>query len=228
MDKKAKPEYDALILDVDGTLWDATETFAAAYTDASRETAPGLSVAPHHFTAGDIRKQLGKPTLSIFKDLYPEVGEIHGPSEAVRIWTLLMESALQKEYDYIPLRGGRLYPGLEETVRNLADRLPLYIVSNCEKGYIESFLTYSGLESSFSGWLCFGDTGLEKDKTLGVLKEKYKILRGAYVGDLLNDAVCARKAGMDFIWAAYGFGQVPEEMYDSKIGAFSELPALLW
>ena len=45
--------------------------------------------------------------------------------------------------------GGRLYEGLEETLKYLSAKYPLYIVSNCQKGYIEAFLSYHQLGKYF-------------------------------------------------------------------------------
>jgi len=42
-----------------------------------------------------------------------------------------------------------------------------------------------------------------------------------YVGDTLGDAEAAKKAGLPFIWARYGFGDVKE--YDDLIDSPLEL-----
>ncbi len=223
MEMQAKAMYDALILDVDGTLWDATETFAKAYSDASSELASDFGISPHYFTAAEIRPELGKPTEIIFRNLYPELASRLPDPKADAAILALMNASIEREYEYIGTLGGRLYDGLAESVRILSERLPLYIVSNCEKGYIESFLNFAGIRGCFSGWLCYGDTRREKNDTLLQLAEQYQIRHGVYVGDTLHDAKCTHLAGMDFIWASYGFGNVPEDMADYTIERFSDL-----
>ena len=89
----------------------------------------------------------------------------------------------------------------------------LYIVSNCQAGYIEVFLKSSGLGKYFRGHLCFGDTGLEKHDTILKLMDTYHLKDTVYVGDTMGDFLSCRKAGIPFVFASYGFGDVPEPDY---------------
>ena len=65
-----------------------------------------------------------------------------------------------------------------------------------------------GIRDLISGHLCFGDTGTDKGTTIRILMDKYGISSAAYVGDTQGDREAAEKAGIDFLWAAYGFGAV--------------------
>ena len=106
-----------------------------------------------------------------------------------------------------------LYEDLEETLKTLSEKYPLYIVSNCQAGYIEVFLKSSGLGKYFRGHLCFGDTGLEKHDTILKLMDTYHLKDPVYVGDTMGDFLSCRKAGIPFVFASYGFGSVPEPDY---------------
>ena len=47
--------------------------------------------------------------------------------------------AFNKNVENLLKEGGTLYPNTRETIINLSKKYKLYIVSNCVKGYIESF-----------------------------------------------------------------------------------------
>ncbi|HCI83450.1 MAG TPA: HAD family hydrolase, partial [Lachnospiraceae bacterium] len=95
----------------------------------------------------------------------------------------------------------------------------------CQKGYIEDFLHTSGTGSLIEDHVCFGDTGKPKDFSIRLCMERNELQRALYVGDTAGDLDAARKAGIPFIYAAYGFGQVDAEKEKvPSIEAFSQLP----
>ena len=241
-----KQKYDSVIFDVDGTLWDATETMAKAYSAASGEMsrkykAQGILLEPKSFTGAQIRRELGQPTIEIFHHLYPELEDLfaaaygtaagertaQSDAEAEKAREDILEVSIVYEYDYLRRYGAKLYERLTETLLELRREYPLYIVSNCEKGYIELFTGFSQTEELFTDWLCYGDTLEEKDRTIRIVMDKHGLKNPVYVGDILKDALSSRRAGVGFIWASYGFGEVPPELYDGLIRSFSELPVLL-
>ena len=69
-----------------------------------------------------------------------------------------------------------------------------------------------------------GDTGTEKGETIKRLMGQHDITSAVYIGDTQGDLEAARKAGIPFIFAAYGFGD-PEE-WEAKIEAPAQLEAL--
>lgn len=222
--------YDSLIFDIDGTLWDATETVAAAFSAVSQEFGFGH----REFTADRIRQEVGRPLDVIFRHLYPELDEMlesadvlssqtAGSETPSQLLARINEVSTKAEYEYLAERGGRLYDGVKETLEVLSAKMPLYIVSNCEQGYIELMTKVSGIDKYFQDWLCFGDTKAEKDVTMRILMEKHGLKNTAYIGDIDKDALSSRRAGVPFIWASYGFGEVAADMYDFRIGSFAEL-----
>jgi phosphoglycolate phosphatase len=134
----------------------------------------------------------------------------------------LMDRCMETENQYLhdnPCHIG--YPGIRETVAELAKKYRLFIVSNSQCGYPELCIEKLGLTDYISGHLCFGDTGTEKGETIRRLMEKYAIYNAAYVGDTQGDYEATVRAGIPFIFAAYGFGQ--PERWDGKIDRFEEL-----
>lgn len=219
------PKTDSIIFDIDGTLWDSRFLVARAWSAALTQKTGTLT----KIEAKELTQLFGKPMPEIFAALFPRRSE----AEYAQIASLCQnaeERALETE-------GGILYPGVAQTIPLLAERFPLYIVSNCQCGYIESFLKQSGLSAYFTDWLCYGDTKKSKGQTLLALMERAglqaegsasaKRFPAVYVGDILGDALACQEAGLPFIWASYGFGEVDASYYIEKISAFSELPGLL-
>ena len=46
--------------------------------------------------------------------------------------------------------------------------------------------------------------------------ERNSITKAVYVGDTMGDYIAAKDAGIDFIFASYGFGDVKEAKYVAK------------
>ena len=107
----------------------------------------------------------------------------------------------------------------------------LYIVSNCQSGYIEAMLEAAKLPygegQTFQDIECFGNTGKSKAENIVLLMERNGIRKeeAAYLGDTALDQKSAEEAGIPFIFASYGFGH-PEKMR-AKICGLPELPELL-
>ena len=92
----------------------------------------------------------------------------------------------------------------------LSKKLPLFIVSNCQSGYIEIFLKTTGLIDVVKAHLCFGDTLTSKGQTILRLMKENGLKDVVYVGDTRGDYLACQEAGIPFIFAEYGFGDVPE------------------
>ena len=140
---------------------------------------------------------------------------------------LLMDELCTFENGYLAERGGILYPQLAETLYTLSKKYPLYIVSNCQDGYIESFLTAHLMSDFFKDTECWGRTFLPKSESNKILIERNNLKNPVYVGDTAGDAKSAKDAGIDFIYAEYGFGEVSDDRYVAKIENFTELAEIL-
>ena len=102
------------------------------------------------------------------------------------------------------------YPGIPEVVRELSKRYPLFIVSNCEQGYIELFMESSGLTSYFTDHLSLGDTGHVKKDNIAEIIRRNHLKNAVYIGDVQGDADSAHGAGIPIVYAAYGFGKIED------------------
>ena len=131
-----------------------------------------------------------------------------------------------RENEYIRSHGGTLMPGLEETLCRLKDQgYHLYIVSNCQAGYIEAFLEYHKLEKYFDDFECFGRTGREKGRNICAVVERNQLEQSVYVGDIQGDYYAAVEAEVPFIHARTGYGSVQEEV--PYITELSQLPEMV-
>ena len=97
----------------------------------------------------------------------------------------------------------------------------LYIVSNCIEGYIESFLETSNLKEYFLDFENNGRTGLSKGDNINLLIRRNHLLNPIYVGDTDKDREASEYAGIPFVFASYGFGNVTK--CDYKIDDISEM-----
>ena len=201
-------DAESIIFDMDGTLWDSSENVAASWEETVRCQGDPL-LRSVHITGEDIRGVMGMTMDEIAKKLFPEL-------TATRQYELL-ELCSENENNFLASNGGRLYDGLEETLTKLSENHRLFIVSNCQKGYIEAFFEYCGLERFFTDYLCWGDTGKPKWETIKLLMERNNISSAVYVGDTAGDCDSAHMAGIPFVHAAYGFGvNIPEDKISAK------------
>ena len=199
-----------IIFDMDGTLWDSSKGVAKSWTEiVNKEYAKERVI-----TAEDIQGVMGRTMDKIADALFAEL------SKEDRM--ALLRKCCDYENEYLRIHGGVLYPELEETFKALQDDYDLFIVSNCQAGYIEAFLEHYGFGQYFKDIECYGNNDLPKDENIKKIVERNKLTKAVYVGDIQGDYDATMKAGLPFIHAAYGFGTIAEETV--KINTFSELP----
>lgn len=202
-----------IIFDMDGTLWDSSKNVARSWDEViSYETDNKLCV-----TVEDIQNVMGHTMTEIAEMLFSDLGK----EEA----NLLMDKCCDYENEYLGRHGGVLYPEVEETLALLSKSYPLYIVSNCQDGYIEAFLKFYDFSRYFVDTECFGRTKKDKGSNIALLAHRNQLDDAVYVGDIQGDYDSSKKAGVKFVHAAYGFGRIKERV--PFIREFAELPQVL-
>ena len=186
---------DSIIFDLDGTLWDASETVVRAFNDSIQ--AIGFDI---NLTSQTVRDFSGMKMDDIFTQYFSFV-----PKEKLKEFETIYA---EKESQYLQQFGGELFPNVKETLEKLVGNYQLFIVSNCMKGYIENFIEFFSFEDLFEDFECFGNDGLPKDKNIRMIVERNNLQNPVYVGDTIWDKESSEKAGVDFIHAAYGFGKI--------------------
>ena len=202
--------YESLIFDIDGTLWDSRQLVAEGYNiQLEREGLSHLAV-----DAEMLRPLFGKVMTEIADVILASID----PSERYA----LMERCMKTENDYLFANECRIgYPRVKETLAELAKRYRLFIVSNSQCGYPELCIEKLGLSEYIEGHMCFGDTGTSKGQTILTLIRKHNIGSCVYIGDTQGDLEACREAGVPFIFAAYGLGSA--DAWDAKIEAIDQL-----
>ena len=202
-----------IIFDMDGTLWDSSENVAASWTEKIREL--GLDIPD--ITKSDVMGVMGL-TMDRIADIL-----FSGFSKEKRME--LLDQCCIHENDYLRENGGELYPELEKTLTRLGEHYGLYIVSNCQKGYIEAFLEHYGFDRYFADIECYGNNLMEKGDNIALLAKRNGLDKAWYVGDIQGDYDATMKAGLDFIHSAYGFGTIKQTV--PELQQFSDLPELM-
>lgn len=202
-----------LIFDMDGTLWDSSENVAASWNEKIKE----LKYDRPEITRQNIMNVMGLTMDKIANILF---GDLSKPER-----TELLRLCCENENEYLSKNGGVLYPELEETLIKLKEKYSLYIVSNCQCGYIEAFLEYYGFGKYFDDTECYGNTLKEKGDNIALVVDRNKLDKAFYIGDIQGDHDASVKAGVGFIHAAYGFGKIKETV--PELMKFSDLPDML-
>ena len=185
---------DGVIFDVDGTIWDSTAVVEHAWNKALEDAGFDIKV-----TAGQLKGLFGLPMDVILERVMP--------GSTVEERNLIQNSCYKYEQEFLEREPGALFPGICEAIQELSRKMPVYIVSNCQSGCIELVLKKTGLEDYVADYNCFGDTGLYKAENIKLMVEKHGLKHPVYVGDTVMDADACKKAGVRFIYAAYGFGK---------------------
>lgn len=202
-------KIDSIIFDLDGTLWNSIEGVCGAWKTV-------LSKYPNikkEITPTDMEGCMGLQIVDIGKKLFPDLDEAFQMK--------LMQECCSAEQVYLGEHGGSLFPKLEETLKKLAENHKLFIVSNCQDGYIQCFFKAHKLDKYFEDFECSGVTGLPKGENNKLIIKRNNLKSPVYVGDTISDAESAKVAKIPFVYARYGFGDVEE--YDYVIDSFEEI-----
>ena len=203
-------KYEAVMFDLDGTLWDATDNIIKAWDMAVKEFD---ELKDRSMGEKELQSVFGLPMDKITDILFPELSKARQKE--------VMERCCEVENAYLNEHGGVLFTGLRDTLKKLCETHKLFIVSNGQAGYIESFLNSQGLWDYFTDIRNWGDNPVSKGENIKLVMEKNHIKSAVYVGDTQGDADSAAYAGIDFIYARYGFGNV--EKYTYSIDSLTEL-----
>ena len=204
-----------LIFDIDGTLWNSTPVVATGWNRAVNE-GPIEELKKRVITDKILQKEFGKPMDVIADDLF---GDIDPDVKAS-----LLKACCKYEHDALAENTKDLsYEGMKETMHKLKDKYSLFIVSNCQDGYIELVMDKNGLTDIIKDYECFGHTGLQKDENILLLckRNNLDLNETVYIGDTLGDYEATKKAGLKFVFCEYGFGSV--DTPDYTISEFKDL-----
>jgi len=190
-------KYNAIIFDIDGTLWSASPGTTKAWNNALKALNSDKRV-----TLEGIESVTGRPFNECIEILLPGLSEKY-PN--------LRETLNEHELIVTKNEGGTFFPDVIEGIRELAKETPIYIISNCEGWYLQLFLKFSGFADSISDYDCNGTSNLQKGDMLKNMIKKHNLTNAVYIGDTAGDEEGAKQASTDFIYVSYGFGKPENE-----------------
>lgn len=186
---------DSIIFDLDGTLWDSRKEVCIAWNEVLKD----FNIGRKEITVDDMTSCMGLLLVDIGKKLFPDLED--------DLVLKLITSCCHKENEYLSKNGAKLYDNLELVLEKLSKKYKLFIVSNCNDGYIESFFASHKLEKYFTDTECPGRTGLNKAENNKLIISRNNLKSPIYVGDTQGDCNSAKEAGIPFVYAKYGFGK---------------------
>jgi phosphoglycolate phosphatase len=199
---------DAIIFDIDGTLWNATMASEIGLNNGLQELG-----SDNRVTKKDIESVTGKPYVDFVKELVPEDYEKHSGK--------LVEFLDKFETKAVKEHGGDFYPGVIDGIRKLARKYRIFLLSNCQTWYLKVFLEALDLNDVIEGYDCNGMSNLPKSDMMRNMREKYSLQNPVYIGDTNGDFQATQIANMQFVYVTYGMGHVDGEC--EKFDTFDEV-----
>ena len=187
--------FDALIFDMDGTLWNATESYAAVWNECLAQM--GMEV---HVTASMLLQYMGSPIDVIFDGML-------GTGIDTETRQRFLKCLYRLEEEMMPQLGGVLFDGVFDGLKRLHERYKLFMVSNCSANGLKNFMRFTSTTPFFTATKTYGENLLPKSDNIKLLVETYDLRNALYLGDTQGDCDQAHKAGVPYAHMAYGFGE---------------------
>lgn len=201
-----------IIWDLDGTMWDSSAQVYPAWNQYMREHGQAC-----RFTQNDVRGYCGKTLEEIAAEVFPDA-----PAD----WrNEMIYGCCALENVPLAENGGDLFEGLPEVLALLHKDFHLSVVSNCGLGYIEAFFQGNHTAQFFDDYENAARTGKGKADNIRLVMERCGLDRAVYIGDTMGDFRAAEAAGCAFVFAAYGYGDVPQAKW--RIQTLWELPNVI-
>lgn len=199
---------DSLIFDMDGTLWDAVDTYAESWNIVFQQLGIDMVVR-----RDDLAKMVGWEGKKVHAVLMPDF------DEEKRQYIYAKVNELRREL--LPKNGGVLYEGVKDGLKQLAGKYQLYIVSNCAVGIIRLFIDWAGINEHIIDEIAYGTNYMPKHYNIKQLIERHNLKTPVYVGDTEGDGEQSRLAGIPFVFVSYGFGDTKD--HDLRFDGFNDL-----
>ncbi|MDO9278729.1 MAG: HAD family hydrolase [Polaromonas sp.] len=238
--------FDALMIDLDGTLVDTLGDFVAAL-NLMLEELPWhpreRALAGLPLTSAAVESMVGKGSEHLIQSALmhvlrlsaeaPEVGTSTDAQIRVRAEALYAPAWASYQRHYLAINGlhASLYPGVVQGLQQWhAQGLPMACLTNKPLAFAQQLLKLKGLDGYFSQ--VFGGDSFERKKPdpMPLLKTCEALrstpARTLMLGDSSNDARAARAAGCPVVLVTYGYnhGQPIRAVdADGYVDSFAEL-----
>lgn len=199
---------DALCFDMDGTLWDAVDSYCEIWNRCFHKVGMDRVVARQELIAC-----MG---LNLHEILRRLCGGVPMPDADA-----FLSDIEREEIRLMPVLGGKPYPGVAEGLERLSKKYKILLLSNCGENGLENLMNFLGIRALVTEAVTYGATHRDKNENLTALAEKYSLRQLVYVGDTEGDCRQTHIAGMPFVFVSYGFGHCDNA--DMTVGSFEEL-----
>ena len=185
------------VFDLDGTLIDSSYGIYDSYIKALKEA--NLNIKEIDFY--NFKKNIGPPFEIMIKSIHPNLN--------LEERTLLNDK-FRKIFDSVGFLNYKIYTKIPNCIQNLSEKgNSLYILSN--KRYIPTqTIINNEFPNIFKNVWGKNNNSFNKFYYLNKLKCEKKEEKIFYIGDTLKDKKAAEKAKVNFIYAKYGFGDIPK------------------
>ncbi len=195
----------AILFDVDGTLFSSEEIIHEIYIEEFTACKQRIGRPARIPSKAEIIEQIGRPVPVIFANLAPDLSRPEQDSLSNQILEGLVKGIL----------GGRghHYPGVAETVRELAERkYEIFTASNGRAPYVKSILESNGILKFFTAVPTVGGEIHNKTQLVASILSAHHLKpeEAALVGDRTSDRDAALENQVPFIAARFGHGN-PDE-----------------
>ncbi len=217
----------AMFFDLDGTLVDSRRAIVRAVAQGVQTVLQRHEITGQSPDEHAIMDAMGLPPVEYYRRILPP--------ELAHLAQEVKESATATEVEVLAKGEGKLYPAVEETLRELrASGVRLAIVSNAQEPYFRACLRYLGLSALVEHAECHEELpeGVEGGKPV-LLRRALQALRveaksGVMVGDRREDIAAGRELGCRTVGLSYGFAREGElAQADHLFGEFRRLLELL-
>lgn len=202
---KHKP--DALIFDMDGTLWDAVETYAASWNKYFQ-----ANNIDNHVTKNDLDGLMGLEEKIYLEKVLPQFSS--------KEREIMYKEVINIQYHLIDTIGGNLYDGVVNGLKLLSQKYKLFVVSNCPEFTIHHFMKWAKIEKYITDTMAHGQNYKPKYQNILSIKDTHSLNYPIYIGDTNSDGIQSKKAKVPFIFMEYGFGSSND--FHQKFDSFHE------
>lgn len=192
--------FTAVVVDLDGTVWDSFPWYSSLLANLSGES--DSSISSRLAAGGNVMRLMRE--VGVTRARF--VAACHQHSSELALFPAVLQTLQQIRDSGVSLGAMTSLP--------MAIAEPLCVAKNI-----------SPLLSAFEG-AKFGRPAKPNPHGILDVLERMDVEPSsavAYVGDMPSDAHAAERAGISFVWARYGYGQLHNEARIAEINAFGEL-----